>query len=212
MVNVSRPIFGVIPTLEAAVLEVLAGTTRAMSGREIARLAGAGSVAGIWRAAARLVVQGLVVAEEHAGITLYTANREHLAWPAIEALVSIRSRLLERITELVAAWPIAPLHVSLFGSAARRDGDAASDIDVLIVRPDSVGDDDDAWASQVGALRDAVSAWTGNRCQVFDVRLAQFAEQVRSGDPLVDSWRRDGIHLFGIAIESLVRTARLGPK
>jgi hypothetical protein len=208
--DVAHPIFGIIPTLEAAVLEVLAGTTRAMSGREIARLAGAGSVAGIWRAAARLVVQGVVLAEQHAGVTLYTANRDHLAWPAVETLVDIRARLMGRISETVAGWPAAPLHVSLFGSAARRDGDSSSDIDMLLIRPDSIGEDDERWAAQVGALRDSVFAWTGNRCQVFEVGQLQFADHVRTADPLVDAWRRDGIRLFGTDIESLVRTAKRG--
>ena len=208
--NVAHPIFGIIPTLEAAVLEVLAGTSRPVSGREIARLAGAGSVAGIWRAAARLVEQGVVFAEQHAGVTLYTANRDHLAWPAIEGLVSIRATLIKRVGESLAVWTAVPIHACLFGSAARRDGDSGSDIDLLIVRPDSVSEEDPRWAAQIGTLRDAVQVWTGNRCEVFDVGAARFAEHVRAGDPLVDSWRADGIRLFGTELESLVRTAKRG--
>src|ERR1035437_3462256 len=88
--DVSHPIRSVIPTLDAPVLEVLAGTTRGLSGREIHRLSSSGSLTGIQLVLARMVNQGLVTAEEHTSVTLYVANREHLAWPAIEQLAGIR--------------------------------------------------------------------------------------------------------------------------
>jgi hypothetical protein len=49
---------------------------------------------------------------------------------------------------------------------------------------------------------------TGNHCQTFEVDRARFAEHVVAGDPLVDAWRRDGIHLGGVSIEALVRSSR----
>ena len=82
--DVSHPIRSIIPTLDAPVLEVLARTRRRLSGREVHRLAGTGSVRGVQLVLARLVAQGLGDAEEHAGAILYAANRAHLAWPAIE--------------------------------------------------------------------------------------------------------------------------------
>lgn len=204
--DVSHPIRSVIPTLDAPVLEVLAGTTRGLSGREIHRLSSSGSLTGIQLVLARMVTQGLVTAEEHTSVTLYAANREHLAWPAIEQLAGIRVRLLERIREVVAAWPIAPLHVSLFGSAARRDGDSESDIDVLIVRPDVVGEDDEAWESQVGALRTAVGSWTGNRCQSFVINRVRLAAHLTAKDPLVDNWLRDEVLVLGERLEAVIET------
>jgi hypothetical protein len=204
--NVSHPIRSAIPTLDAPVLEVLAGTTRGLSGREIHRLANSGSLTGTQLVLARMVTQGLVTAEQHTSVTLYTANREHLAWPAIEQLVGIRARLLERIRETVAAWPIAPLHVSLFGSAARRDGDSESDIDVLIVRPDGVGENDDAWDSQVGALRAAVGSWTGNRCQSFVIDRVRLAAHLTAKDPLVDNWLRDEVLIVGDHLVAIIGT------
>ena len=201
--DVSHPIRSIIPTLDAPVLEVLAGTRRRLSGREVHRLAGAGSVRGVQLVLARLVAQGLVDAEEHAGAILYAANRAHLAWPAIEALAGIRGELSGRIRDVVAGWSIPPLHVSLFGSAARRDGDASSDIDLLVVRPDAISDDE-AWEDQVDALRNDVRDWTGNRCQVMAIDRRRLAEHVAAADPLVDGWLRDEILLAGDPLRTIL--------
>jgi len=202
--DVSHPIRGIIPTLDAPVIEVLAGTTRALTGREVQRLAGTGSVRGVQLVLARLVGQGLVIADEHANATLYVANRAHLAWPMLDDLVGVRNRLLDGLREIVAGWAIGPLHVSLFGSAARRDGDASSDIDLLIVRPDDVAEGDEGWATQIDGLRDRVVAWTGNRCQAFDLDRTRLGEHLAAGDPLVESWLRDEILLAGEPLRTLI--------
>jgi predicted nucleotidyltransferase len=206
--NVSYPIKCVVPSLDAHVLEVLAGTTRALTGRQVHRLAGAGSDRGIRLVLGRLVRQGLAIAEDQGSSTLYTANRAHLAWPAVEQLVGLRTSLIEQLSSRVAGWGVRALHASMFGSAARQDGDEQSDIDLLLVRADDA--DDDSWNDQVTALRKWATDATGNPCQVFDVTISRFEEHVRAGDPLVADWRRDGLHLGGTSIETLVRAARSG--
>jgi hypothetical protein len=203
-VDLSHPIRGIIPTLDAPVIEVFAATTRGLSGREVHRLAGIGSVRGIQLVLARLVAQGLVSSDEHASSILYTANRRHLAWPALEALVGLRRQFLERIRETVAGWTISPVHLSLFGSSARRDGDARSDIDVLIIRPDTTAGGEEAWETQLDALRDSVMAWTGNRCQAFDLDRTRLGAHVAAGDPLVENWLRDEVLLAGEPLRSLI--------
>ena len=208
--DVSHPIKCVIPSLDAHVLEVLAGTTRPLTGRKVYRLAGTGSDRGIRLVLHRLVRQGLAIAEDQGSSTLYWANRAHLAWPAVELLVGLRASLIEQMSSRVAGWDVPVLHASIFGSAARLDGDENSDIDLLLVRPDAA--DDDTWNDQVTALRAWATEVTGNTCQVFDVTMSRFAEHVQADDPLVASWRRDGLHLGGTSIEALVRTARGGSR
>ena len=204
--NLSHPLRGVLPTLDAPALEVLAGTSRPLSGHQVYVLAQAGTARGIRLALARLVSQGVVLADDHPGATLYSANREHLAWPAIETIVGLRSVLLEQLRARIAAWPVSPVHASIFGSAARGEADEASDLDLLLVRPATA--DEDAWQRQVESLREWVLAVTGNRCQTFEVDEPRFAEHVGARDPLVDAWRRDGLHLAGEPIEMLVRRSR----
>lgn len=204
--NLTHPLRGVLPTLDAPALEVLAGTSRPMSGHQVYVMAQKGTARGIRLALARLVTQGLVLADDHPGATLYAANRAHLAWPAIEAIVGLRSSLLEQMRGRIADWPIAPVHASIFGSVARGEADEASDIDVLVVRATAI--DENAWDQQIGALREWVCTVTGNQCQTFEVDEPRLAEHVAARDPLVDAWRRDGLHLAGDPIEVLVRRSR----
>ena len=77
---------------------MLAGTTRPLGGREVARLAGV-SQNGAWRALRRLVDQGVVIEQPAGGRTiLHTLNREHLAaGPIIITLTRLRSILIERL-------------------------------------------------------------------------------------------------------------------
>lgn len=195
--DVALPIRVIVPTLEGPVLVVLARTTRALTGREIHRLAGVGSANGIRIALGRLTNQGIVTAEERGAAIFYTANREHVAWPAVQMLADLRRTFLERLRAELRTWTRQPLHASLFGSAARGTGDAGSDIDILLVRPAGIGVDEPDWAEQVDLLRDHVERWTGNHCQPFQLDLERLGEHARARDRLVDEWRRDAVTLAG---------------
>lgn len=203
--DVAHPIRSVVPTLDGPVLEVLARTSQALSGREVHMLAAVGSPTGVRRVLSRLVDQGLVSADERPAATYYRANRKHLAWPAVEALADLRNRLLNRLRRDVRSWHVPPVHASLFGSTARGDGDVHSDIDVLVIRPAGVNEDDSPWAEQVDRLRARVREWTGNRCQPLQVDLERLTEYVRAGDALVDEWRRDAINIFGDDLHVVLR-------
>jgi predicted nucleotidyltransferase len=206
--DVSHPIRAVVPTLDGPVLEVLARTTSPLTGREVHRLLGIGSLNGVRLALSRLVRQGLVRVEERAAAYFYLANRDHLAWPAVETLAGIRHSLVERLREELRSWVLQPSHASMFGSTARGDGDDGSDIDILLIRPDQVGEDDSPWADQVDRLRDLVQAWTGNHCQVFQLDLARLSEHVSAQDPLIGEWRRDAVKLAGEDLRVILRRLR----
>jgi predicted nucleotidyltransferase len=152
---------------------------------------------------ARLAAHGIVHVAEAGQAQLYVANREHVAWPAVEILCSLTPTLLDRIREQIRSWRVPPSTAALFGSAARGDGGITSDIDVLLIRPDDVDDTDETWCRQVDVLRDRVEAWTGNHCQVYEVDRAGLREHAEHDEPIVAEWRRDAIPLFG---EDLRRT------
>ena len=101
-----------------------------------------------------------------------------------------------------------PLHVSLFGSAARGDGDTTSDLDLLVIRPDTPqDDDDDIWDEQLFASGERVVAATGNLAAWFVTTPADLRRAVDAGEPVIGEWRRDGIHLAGRRLEALLREA-----
>jgi hypothetical protein len=205
--DIAHPIRGIIPSLDAAVIEALAGTTGRLTGREVHRAAGTGSVRGVQLVLARLVDQGLVLAEHHPGSILYEANRRHLAWPALDWMAGLRRVLFESIGEQVDAWTLRPLNVSVVGEVARGEGGTGGTVDVLVVRPDADPGADDEWRLQMDGLRDAVRGWTGNRCRIITIDRAGLAEFVAAGEPEALAWVRDGMVLAGEPIGTLVDPA-----
>ena len=201
--NVAHPLRGIIPTLDAPVIEALAATTKPVTGREVNRLAGVGSPRGVQLVLRRLVVQGLVLSDGRDNAGYYLANRDHLAWRALESLARLRLALRDRLSEEITTWALQPLHASMFGSAARGDGDSASDIDLLLIRPNAI-EPIERWDQQVDRLREDVPKWTGNHCQAFDIGLARLAEHVAAHDPLLDAWLADGLHLAGSGLRDLI--------
>lgn len=197
MVNVSQPHRVISHPLDSTVLRVLVGTTKPLTGRQVARLADAGSQQGIWKALGRLVDEGLVDREEAGSALLYSLNREHLAAPAIEQLTNLRGEMLRRLRLAFAEWEIKPVHASMFGSAARGDGDAASDIDLFIVRPASVEMEDETWQEQLQMLADAVLRWTGNHAGIVEFPEGDLARLRRQRPPVLDELDKDAITLAG---------------
>lgn len=172
----------------------------------MARLAPEGSQPGIWKALTRLSDIGVVDRQDAGSASLYTLNREHLAAPGIEALVSLRTTLLQRIRDAIEAWEIAPAHLSMFGSAARGDGDVDSDIDLFVVRPAGVDEDDPVWTSQLDRLSESVRRWTGNPVAVSELSTEETRRLAAERPPIAQSLEADAITLAGTDIHSLLRT------
>jgi predicted nucleotidyltransferase len=155
------------------------------------------------RTLARLVAQGIVLARPAGNSVLYALNREHLAAALVAELVDLRLALWGRLRECLAAWEVPPVHVSVFGSAARGDGDDRSDIDLLVLRPDAVAPDEPGWEAQLDELRRLVRAWTGNAAQIVELDGAELRRAAARRERLVDEIRRDGIGLVGVPFASL---------
>lgn len=207
--NLGHPISSITSPLAGRVLEVVSGTTRPLAGREIHKIVGEGSNSGVWKVLNRLEEQGILLADRRSHATYYVANRDHLAWPSIEAIVRLRGELTARLTAEIDGWSIAPLHASIFGSTARGDGDVDSDVDLLLVRPEDLAPNAvEDWERQLASVRDAVRRWTGNLCQTFVATPSRLAEHVRANDPLVRGWLDDEILLAGAPIAELIEAAR----
>ncbi|MGA8744674.1 MAG: nucleotidyltransferase domain-containing protein [Solirubrobacterales bacterium] len=204
--DIAHPYTTICPTLDSGALSLLAGTKRPLTGREIARLLDRPSHSGVLDALNRLTEHGLVDRQEAGRAFLFTLNREHLAAPAAEVLAGMRNELISRLRVAIDSWSVAPMHVSLFGSAARGEGDAQSDIDLFIVRAEGVGEKDERWRAQLDLLAKQVQRWTGNRGAIAEIAEAELSRLRADGPPIVDELRSDAITLAGPAI-----TAVLGP-
>lgn len=206
--DLSRPWAPIRSPIDMEVVLVLRGTTRPLTGREVARLVRAGSQPAVNSSLRRLTVEGILRAQEAGNAYLYTFNREHLAAPALELLADIRLELERRLRAEIADWKIAPAHLSIFGSAARGDGDAQSDIDVFVVRPTAVSKEDARWRLQLEQLSDCVQTWTGNHVALSEVSVADIRRLRRERPPVVEELRRDAITLAGQTTGDLLGAAK----
>jgi DNA-binding transcriptional ArsR family regulator len=86
------------------VLDVLAATTSPRTGGEVTRRMDQGSREGVRRVLARLVSQGIVLADVRAGTTLYSLNRDHVTAGAIVEITRARGAIIDRIIGHLSRW------------------------------------------------------------------------------------------------------------
>jgi hypothetical protein len=202
--DVARPHAAIAPGVEGEVLVVLARTTAPLTGRQVARLVRRGTSPSVSAALERLVKHGLVH-RQHAGRAyLHTLNRDHVAAPVVVSLAGLRTELLRRLRHTFRDWRQAPVHASMFGSAARADGDTGSDIDLLVIRPTVIDDEDPVWRAQITALGDAVEVWTGNNAGIVELDQAEVDELRQNPPPILANLSADGIDLAGVSVRTLL--------
>lgn len=181
----------------------LANAEAEFTGSELARRVGRRTHQGALNVLERLVEQGIVLRRQAGRANLYSLNRDHLAAPWIERLAGLRQQLLERMRKQVAEWPIQPVVAAVFGSVARGEAGSDSDVDILLVRPTGVDEED--WDAQVSKLTAAVTRWTGN-----DAQPLEFAEEELAGvasEPVIKDVVDHGIEVGG-SLQTLRRLAR----
>lgn len=228
IVDLTDPTRAVTATLDGPVLAVLASAGKPLTVGEVAALMPRGSEIGVRKSLARLVEQGIVRAEEMGRNRIHELNREHVAAPIALALAELRLTLWARLRSTLSGWNPKPVYGCVFGSAARGDGDAQSDIDLLLVRVPVAGESDprrssssltaavagyasefmatqltvrqaSKWARQVEQLHGLVRAWTGNPLQVLEVSVFEWSDHRRRCTELFSEIGRDAIQVAGEA-------------
>jgi DNA-binding transcriptional ArsR family regulator len=190
-----RPLSVVTPTLDADVLSVLARAEAEMTGHEIQRLAGHGSHQGVRNAADRLTREGVVERRSAGKAHLYRLNRDHVAAQWIEKLANLPEQVVETLRDAIATWTRPPLLAMLFGSVATGQATAASDLDLLIVRPDGCDPDDPTWTRQIADLQTLATACSGNDARILEYGQDELART--AAERVLSDALRDGIELYG---------------
>lgn len=193
-----RPLSVVAPTLDTDILPILALTDASFTTGQLHRMLPNYSQEGIRKALGRLVGQGVVDVESVGQAHGYRFNHEHLAAAPIVELAQMRSTLLRRLEERITSWKVPALYAAVFGSAGRGAMHPGSDIDVLLVRPDHVGDDGDladSWEQQVGDLVCSVSRWTGNDTRPLQLTHEQVRFSISTG--VLGDVLREGLTVAG---------------
>ena len=192
----SRPFHVVSPSLDGDVLAVLSRADATITGAQVHRLVGHSSDEGVRKALERLVRQGIVEREAAGPAYLYSLNREHLAARWVEGLAGLSRQLVERLRENLESWRPKPAVALLFGSVARGEATNDSDLDLLLIRPDSVDGDDPTWRGQVLELQRAATAWTGNEARVVEYAERELTDLVGK-EPFLEQAATEGIELVG---------------
>lgn len=202
--DLSNPYVGMFPTVDSAVLYVLASARKPRTGREIARLAGR-SQSATQRVLDRLADHGLVLRDQAGRAFVYRLNSEHVAAAPISTLAAMRAALFHRIGDRIEEWLLRPMHVSVFGSAARGDGSTGSDVDIFIVRVAAVDEEDGVWRGQLDDLSTSIHAWSGNHAGIAEVGEHELEKLREERPPVIAELERDAVQIYGPPVRRILR-------
>lgn len=200
--DLARPIQAVIPGAQGRILAVLSGTSAELNLRTIARLSGV-SIAQASRVLPHLVTLGMVDRREAPPSALFCLRRDHVASRALLALADTRQTVLQELGQAAGAMTPPPASLIIFGSFARGGARSNSDIDVVVVRPTHVTEDDEPWGSSMEDWRQRAMQLTGNRVEVIEVDENEIARLLKSGKSLWTDIARDGLVIFGRPLTEL---------
>ena len=193
----SRPFLAVTPTIDGDVLAALARADASFTPPEVHDLIGFHSVAGVRNALMRLTGQGVLHSEQVGRAYTYRLNRQHVCAPHIIGLADASREVLKRMRDLIDTWSTPCDFAALFGSAATGRMTEGSDIDVFVVRPDSVVVEDDVqWHEQLDAFATASTSWTGNDARVLEMSASEVAATIAT-ERILAEIARDGFVLSG---------------
>ncbi len=199
--NVGNPLRTIAPVLDADVLLVLARTQASLGVPAVAAQVSGGN-AQVRAVLERLADEGLVQADEQGGAAAYRLDRSHVLADVVLAAVTARTKVEDELRRVVASWVLQPVAVVVHGAFARADGDAASALELLLVRPD--GADPDLWQAQCDELVRLSESLTGNVTTVVELSGAELGDAVVGGRPPLPAIRRDGIVLVGPTLRRLL--------
>jgi hypothetical protein len=129
--------------------------------------------------------------------------RSNVGARAVIDLARSRNAVLESIGVGAAALPIPPASVIVFGSFARGGAGRESDVDVVVVRPDEISEDDEAWSASIERWRNESTATAGNTVQILEVSASEAHSRLRGNTHLWRDIHRDGVVIHGLTIREL---------
>lgn len=202
VVDFNRPVEAVVPGAQGRILAVLVETSAELNLRTIARRSGV-SVAHVSRVLPVLVELGMVERRDVPPSALFRFVPESVASRAVAHLADARRTVLDELGETASRLEPAPVSVVVFGSLARGEADRESDIDVVVVRPAAVDEEDPDWRAGIDRWADQAQRLTGNHVEVLEVDDGEVARLLRSRRQLWLDVQRDGVVVHGRSIDEL---------
>ena len=201
----TRPIEALIPGATGRLLGALA---RVEAELPVSTLA---TVAGVGRTRASAVLKELaelgVISRRQVGPTvLVRLERANGAGQLVACLAGLRIQVIEEMRELARDLDPPPLSLTLFGSLARGNADAASDIDILAVRPAGGGE---RWAVSLTEFSSKAQILAGNQVHILDYDLSDLRRRYAARDDAAGAsfWQsvaEDALTLAGAGLQELM--------
>lgn len=124
---------GLFSRVQLRVLALLFGQSeRGFQGAELIRLAGSG-VGAVHRELARLVLSGIVSVQPLGRQKIYSANRESPIFGELHGLIMKTVGLSQPLRDALEPFTDRIKYAFIYGSTARGDDTAASDVDLMII-------------------------------------------------------------------------------
>jgi predicted nucleotidyltransferase len=153
-----------------------------------------------WNAIARLSELGIIESFGEPVGTLFRLSPEHPLAPALRALFQTETERVERLFDAIRkaarAMKPAPIAVWLYGSVARGDDRADSDIDLAILSPNG------HTGAQEMAFTDALYPFLGeltSRMSIIGMTRTDIRRMKRGRERLWKEIQRDAVPIFGPA-------------
>jgi len=80
-----------------------------------------------------------------------------------------------------------------------------SDVDIFLVRPGDVPEDDEEWRRQVVTLADQIFGWTGNHAGIAEIGEDELERLRKERPEILESIRSDAVDISGSPARSLLR-------
>lgn len=136
---------------------------------------------------------------------LYRFHRGHiLVDDLIQYVLNFEDRLFMDLGKKIASLlKPKPLSVILYGSVARGDEKAASDLDLYLIYPDEI-ENAGSGSETVRLLSEKVAGTYGNNISLRRARVSDFQRLSRERDPLTRKIVKEGKILAGLSMTELL--------
>jgi predicted nucleotidyltransferase len=203
-----RPVEALIP---GATGRLLAALARVETELPVSTLA---SIAGVGRTRASGIIGdlsdlGIVERREVGRTVLVSLARHSAAGELIDRLAHLGAEVIARLRSLATELEPAPAALLVFGSFARGEADASSDLDVLAVR--SPAANPERWAAALSVFAEQAHNLAGNPVQLLDYDLdlrRKAGPKAKVGRNFWNAVRRDAIVLAGSQLDELIESVR----
>lgn len=169
---------GLFSRVQMRVLALLFGQPeRGFQGAELIRMAGSG-VGAVHRELTRLVSSGIVSVQSFGRQKIYSANRESPIFKELHGLIMKTVGLSQPLRDALEPFAHRIKYAFIYGSTARGDDNAASDVDLMIIG------DELAYPEVLAALLPVEQA-IGRTVSVHLLSVDEFYRRLQSRDSFV---------------------------